>query len=385
MLASLLLSIQVADQISAKVIQQKFGPALKQGEQIRSIGKPGSNRISKSFPISQMLLKETFASSYEKESGRYRISGGDPNTVALYLFDTGQINMYMGSFNWPEFKQPELPIEELKGYAKQALGLVSFLPLRDSLELRRIPSSYSDDRMKTTDPRIVFEAFRKTNDIAWGPGPWGKVSLVNFTGEIHFLQAWRTFNRVESTAGVLNQTEAANYAAAAVLRIKTKECSQTSLIKTGEKYITGNPFLGGQYFDGSKRVNTIIQENLGVLAYEYQFGNGDVMGGGKYGVVYDVIIDAKTGEPLRIFSPMGLGTQTPSKSPGWIVPTNKSLVIFREGKNILKLNAILVKSEKPTGGQLIPSTMQIGTGYWKVERIGKKHVKIGNDWYLLKL
>ena len=304
---------------------------------------------------------------------------------SIIIYENGFLASYSSFFDTPETKQSELTESELKGYAGQAMRLIAPPMGDDTIEFVRTKSLYSTTERQAMDPQIDLEAFRMTKGMPWGPGRWGKVVLVNFTGEISFVMANRTFSRIEDSTGVMSQDECSHYAASAVLSIKGKECIQTSLTKTGGKFITGNPFLGGQYFTGSERAKKIMADNLGVLAYEYQFGNGDAMVNGQYSVLYEVIVDARTGAALRIRSPMALGVGPGARSRGWSVPITPVNVGFRNGKVSDHLKSVhLTKIATAPEGSATSWTMQIGQSYWQVDRIGKNFVKVDGAWYQLK-
>jgi hypothetical protein len=383
MLSSLLLAWQFVDQLSAKAIQEKFAETFRRAERIRSIGRPGSIRIAKQGSVYEIFSKEVFTCFRDDDNGRYQVSGG-PGTISVHFFDNGQLEAFFAYSDWSLPIGQQIPIDELEEYAKQAFVYISRLPAGDSVEVIRSKADDFVDRSKPMSAIKRFEAIRKTNGIAWGPGRWGSANVVDYTGEIAFVSGGRIFNQIENTSGVLSQPEGAHYAAMALLNIKKSECRQTSLVKIGEKYITGNAFLNGQYCEGFERINHIINNNLGVLAYEYRYGNRDSMANDRYGTVYDVIIDARTGDPLRIESIANLDFPAPSIASPLYLPLRKTNLMFREGKKTIKVEATLEKIRAIPKGTTLSSTMQIGKDYWKVERIGKKYVKIGNDWFALK-
>ena len=132
-------------------------------------------------------------------------------------------------------------------------------------------------------------------------------------------------------------------------------------------------------------MNKIITENLGVLAYEYQFGNGDSMVNGQYGLLYEVIVDARTGVPLRIQSPSALGAASGGKSKVWNVPTGKVDAWIRDGNKSSHMKGTrFVKLGAVPSGKSVSSTLQIAKSYWSVQRIGKNQLNIGGVWYILK-
>ena len=139
------------------------------------------------------------------------------------FYDTGGIALYTGDYIVPKSKQAELSELQLRGYANQAIHQLANFSVADSLDLARVETMYSTEHSKLADPQIDYEVIRKTNGIPWGPGRWGKVCLVNFTGEVSFAMASRTFSQVEDTVGTMSQEECSHYAAAAVLSIKNKE------------------------------------------------------------------------------------------------------------------------------------------------------------------
>jgi hypothetical protein len=375
---------QESAQLTPVQAKQKFDSAVAVADKLHLIGNLKVQKVLRSSSASEMFLpknEKRFNCIFEKESGRYWLGGGE-FAPSITVYDTGYIASYHALYKFPASKQPELPLPELKSYADQALRLIVASIGSDTIDFARTQSLYSTQERQRVDAQIDLEAIRKTNGVPWGPGRWGKVVLVNFTGEVSLAMANRAFSRIEETTGVMSQDECSHYAAVAVLGIKGKECTQTSLIKDGGKFITGNPFLGGQYFNGNARAKKISDENLGVLAYEYTFGNGDAMVGGGYAVLYEVIVDARTGAPLRIQSPMAFGIGPGARIKGWNLPSGKVEVNFRGGKSIEKLKSIRFTktSDSPKTG-ITPSTMQVGKSYWQVKRAGKKMVQIDETWY----
>ncbi len=367
--------------------KEKFSVALSAVNQLTKIGNLNATKAVRTFSANEMFSpkrEKDFNCIFEKDTGRYWMGAGE-FSPSVMIYNTGQIASYSANYNEPHNKQVELAASELRNYASQAMRIIAPPMGMDTIEFVRTKSLYSTTESQLADPQIDLEATRKTNGIPWGPGRWGKVVLINYTGEVVLAMANRTFSRIEDSAGVMSQDECSHYAASAVLSIKGKECIQTSLTKTGGKFITGNPFLGGQYFTGSDRAKKIMADNLGVLAYEYQFGNGDAMVNGQYSVLYEVIVDARTGAALRIRSPMALGVGPGARSRGWSVPTTPVNVGFRNGKVSDHLKSVhLTKIATTPEGSATSWTMQIGQSYWQAERIGKNFVKIDGTYYQLK-
>lgn len=381
-----ILTLHQEAQLKPLQVKERFTLALTAANQLTKIGKANITKAVRTFSVDEMFSPKRakdFNCIFEKDTGRYWMGAGE-FSPSVMVYDTGQIASYSSNYIQPKNKQAELAPSELLGYANLAMGLIARPTGGDFVEFVRTKSLYSTTERQLADPQIDLEAIRKTNGIPWGPGRWGKVVLINYTGEVVLAMANRTFSRIEDSAGVMSQEECIHYAGGAVLSIKGRECTQTSLIKSGGKFITGNPFLGGQYFTGSERVKKIMANNLGVLAYEYQFGNGDAMVNGQYAVLYEVIVDARTGATLRIRSPMALGVSLGAKSCGWQLPTGTVDISFRNGKSVGNLKAVhFSKISEPPKTSTEASTMQIGKSYWQVERVGSKLVKVGDVWYQL--
>lgn len=312
--------------------------------------------------------------------GVYMVSGGLSSPLLWFHID-GSLGSYGPFFELPDKPMQKLGSAQLRTYARQALSYVGSTRT-SGWELDEIPSMYKSPADLARHPFVSYAITRKSSDIPWGPGSWGQISLLDFSGAVYAIRLAREFTAVEPFDEAMTVQEGEPYAARAVLALDN--CDQVSLVKSGTKMVTGNAMLGGTYRTATPRVRKIAKESIGVLAYEYTFGNDDYSINGKYSVIHEVIIDAKSGDALRIQTPMPLGGSAPGKTPPHNLPTNKVKALIRHGSKKTSLGYVTLRqTTKPSHAKFTPAVLQLGQRYVDVEANGSRGVLVDGKYYKL--
>lgn len=355
----------------------KFEKGLNLIRRLENIGQKKNSIQGPGIGIDEVFSprrKETFSVTPEPHGGHYTVSGGLYSPF-VWLHVDGTLKLYGPFWEKPQTQLKKLASRELLSYARMAVDSVDSSG-STGWELSQIPSMYKTGKDVSEHPFVSYSIVRKTNGVQWGPSPWGQVSLLDYSGEVYGIRLNREFKGVESFTGAMSPEAGEAYAARALLTLKN--CDQVSLLKSGTKMITGNAMLGGTYYTATPRVRKIAAESIGVLAYEYTFGNDDFSLNGKHSVIHEVIIDAKSGDALRIQTPMPLGAPSPSKTPSIPMPTGKIQLVVgghKMGQARLKIVA------NPKNVHWKDTVVQLDKRYLDAKWDGKSVLLINNQQY----
>jgi hypothetical protein len=361
-------------------IKSETAPIISLISKIEQIGK---SKETKGRPKSAQSLfgnpSNEIRYRFDPERKTYSLTAIGSGQPSISMHGDKSFYKFFRFFEPPATKQSELPETELREYVREAISLVESDSALTSVDFEVSNPGYPTPEFSQTDPHRMYDLFPKTNGIPWGPGEWGRASLLNYTGEIIFLKLGRRFSSIEENLNPLSISEAEDLAAQAVLG--RKQVNQTNVAKSMGKMITGNPFLAGQYFKDTPRVRTITNGNLGVEAYRFYFGNGVFTSDGKPNLAYDVVVDAKTGETLRMLSFATLGGSTQSFKAQIIAKTSYKLLQIRTGKKITTAkNVVLAKLATPIG-KVQDATVKADGIYTAAMIDSKRNIKLGEFWY----
>jgi hypothetical protein len=384
-LITTLLGLQDPVQLLTKAqIQQATLPAVTICQQIEQIGASHSP-YGPPISISALFTDPQIRVGYE--SGEpisfLQLFGRGNGMPCLHISEEGRIIMLNRFFGLPPMKQPELPETQLKGYLTEAVNKCITIRNATSYQFEKFPAPYSTTQEKLADQDEAYYIVPTTNGVKWGPGGWGHGILINFTGEITFLKLGGSFTAIEQPASVLSENDAASYAAQVVL--SKQEVGQTNVATSHGKFITGNLFIGDEYYQSNPRINAINNNNLGVPAYHFYMGDGTYSASGNPNLVYDIIIDAKTGHCLRMLNFATLGSPLLIEKIQPMFPSQPSLVqILENAKPILTKTATLVKTNSKPRGKLRKVIIKTGKTYTPAKCDSKYIIQIGTSLYALK-
>lgn len=355
----------------------KFDKGINIVRRIEEIGQKSKPRATKSISIDEVFSlarRDDFVARLTPLGDRYSVSAG-LRSPSLWFHIDGSLMLYGPGFEAPLQEQKKLEQPVLRDFALQALRCVNSQN-STGWEVESIPSMYKTPEDIRNHPYVQYAILRKSNGVAWGPGPWGQLSLVDFSGAVLGIRMAREFKSVESFTGAISPEAGEAYAARALLTLKN--CDQVSLLTAGKKMVTGNAMLGGTYYTATPRVRKIAAESIGVLAYEYTFGNDDFSLNGKHSVIHEVIIDAKSGDALRIQTPMPLGAPSPSKTPSIPMPTGKIQLVVG-GKKMGQARLKIMPTQKNVLWK--DTVVQLDKRYLDAKWDGKSVLLINNQQY----
>jgi hypothetical protein len=369
--------------LTREIILKDYAHILSKCVRLENIGAGKPYSVSR-MRFSELLEKkpDTLVSSKKLEQKTTAITFTGDKGISVEFYGDGNIYWYRQGFGYPQRKMPELPDTLLTQCMREAV-LVANHQIKDVI-VSREPFPYGGGEISLLDPYAAYGINPVTNGIKWGPGEWGRGGLLNHTGQIYMLRLGPIFSKVEPTANAMSEGNALSFAASSVLR--EEKVSQTNLIQSMGKIITGNPFLGGSYYKKTARTRAISEQNLGVVAYHFQMGNGGFTSSGKPAIAYEIIIDGKTGETLSLGTYASLGGQRASFDiPITVKKTYKSFRIqglkgTREYKNVS-----LLLSDNTSEAEKWKDVCVKGDGiFFKAKSDGKSLLRVGEKTYKIK-
>jgi hypothetical protein len=326
-------------------------------------------------------MKENEISFYKNpRTGVRRLAGKGEQWPDIEVDRNGKIKTVAQCFKNATEKVPKLDQSILRANMSKAIKIMR--PELSNLDIRLIqqPATqiYATEWSVKTDPLSLYEIVPHYKGIPYGPGSMGRGTIANDSGEINMINLGYTFNTVDESQIVYNEDQARDMAAAAVLRLR--EVPQTTCRDSLGQIITGVPYIGGNFFKSSPRIKEIIQKNLGVRAYHFIFSDGNFLPDGKPTYGYEVVIDAKSGDPL-VVSGAGFLGMSPGKSDPKS-PSSSKMAKLIVGKKIFTFKNVQFKRE--TSIPKLASQegiLKTDRQYNLVKVIGKDLVQIDKDWY----